>query len=134
MISGSGVDMILGMYHLRKMHLYFAFQEQKLYATVAAARPEEPIDPLGSVEWQRCLTPGRNGADIAVSGCTAIIAAKAEAPDHIAVAALQLDPKYASALYGRGQARKAAGDDARAQQDIDAAKQIRPDIEQRFGK
>ncbi len=49
-------------------------------------------------------------------------------------AALKLDPKYASALYGRGLARKGVGDAAGAAEDIAAAKQIRSDIEQGFGR
>ena len=35
-----GVDLILGMRQLRRLHLYFAFGERKLYATAIAAMPE----------------------------------------------------------------------------------------------
>ena len=49
-------------------------------------------------------------------------------------AALQLDPKLASAFYGRGLARLKSGDQAGADADIAAAKALAPDIADEFAR
>jgi tetratricopeptide (TPR) repeat protein len=47
---------------------------------------------------------------------------------------LAVDPKKASAFYGRGLARNKLGDDAGAAADMDAARAIQPDIADQFAK
>jgi cytochrome c-type biogenesis protein CcmH/NrfG len=48
--------------------------------------------------------------------------------------ALRLDPKLASALYGRGLARLRAGDQAGSDADISAAKMIAAGIDDDFAR
>ncbi len=49
-------------------------------------------------------------------------------------AALDLNPKFAAALYGRGLAKQKKGDRAGADADLTAAKALRPDIAEEFAK
>jgi tetratricopeptide (TPR) repeat protein len=48
--------------------------------------------------------------------------------------AIAINAKAASALYGRGYARKQQGDNADAMADMAAAKEIQPDVEQTYAK
>jgi hypothetical protein len=152
-----GVDMILGMRQLRRLHLYFAFGERKLYATATAATPE--VAPLlaGPQPWLGCIATGPGSADVAIQGCSSIIAAATEPRDRIATAysrraaayhrkaedkraladfeaALRIEPNFAYALYGRGLARQAAGDTPGGDADIAAAQRMQPDIAERFAR
>jgi tetratricopeptide (TPR) repeat protein len=111
-----GVDMVLGLYHLRKLHLFFAFIEHKLYATVGPEQVVSGADSYESAEWKRCFTLHGDSADIAISGCSTIINAGTQLKDHLALA-------YAR----RGEAYSAKGDQASAQRDFDAAFRIDPD-------
>jgi hypothetical protein len=49
-------------------------------------------------------------------------------------AALAIDPKMASSLYGRGVAERMNGREAASDADISAAKKIQPDIGERSAK
>ena len=111
-----GTDMVLGRYHLRKLHLFFAFAERKLYATVGPEAASDGADSYDSVEWKRCAALSSEGADIAISGCSTVINAGTKLQDHLAAA-------YAL----RGEAYSAKGDQASAQRDFDAAFRVDPD-------
>lgn len=113
-----GVDMVLGRYHLRKLHLFFAYIEHKLYVTVGPEQAVSGADSYESAEWQRCSTLRGDSADVAISGCSTIINAGTQLKDHLALA-------YAR----RGEAYAAKGDQASAQRDFDAAFRTDPGSE-----
>jgi Aspartyl protease len=152
-----GVDLILGLRQLRRLHLYFAFGERKLYATAIAATPEVPPIPAAARPWPGCIATGPGSADVAIQGCSSIIAAATESRELIATAysrraaayhrkaenakaladfesALRIEPNFAYALYGRGLTRRAAGDAAGGAADIAAAQRMQPDIAERFAR
>jgi len=152
-----GVDMILGMRQLRRLHLYFAFAERKLYATATAATPEVAPAPAMPRPWPDCIATGPGSANLVIQGCSSVIAAATEPRDLIATAysrraaayhrkaedkkaladfeaALRIEPNFAYALYGRGLVRQAAGDAAGGDADIAAAQRMQPDIAERFGR
>ena len=152
-----GVDMILGMRQLRRLHLYFAFRERKLYATAIAAELEAPPARAAPQPWPGCIATGPGSADVVIQGCSSIIAAATEPRDRVAIAfsrraaayhrrsedrmaladfeaALRIEPNFAYALYGRGLARWATGDAAGGRADIAAAERMQSDIVERFGR
>ena len=152
-----GVDMILGMRQLRSLHLYFAFQERKLYATAIAAAPEAPPAPAVPRPWPGCIATGPGSADVVIQGCSSIIEAGTEPRDHVATAysrraaayhrkeenrkaladfeaALRIEPNFPYALYGRGVVRQAQGDAAGGRADIAAARRMQQDVAERFGR
>ncbi len=157
-----GVDMILGMRQLRQLHLYLAFGERKLYATMAgdtAVSAPMTVPPLPATPhpWPSCITSAGSTADAVIVGCSSVIAAGATPREMVAIAysrraaawhrkteerkaladfeaALQIEPNFAFALYGRGLVRQASGDSAGGGADIAAAKRIQPDVADRFGR
>ena len=152
-----GVDLILGMRQLRRLHLYFAFGERKLYATAIAAMPEIAPVLAGPQPWPGCIATGSVSADAVIQGCSSVIAAGTESRELVAIAysrraaayhrkaenkkaladfeeALRIEPNFAYALYGRGLSRRMAGDVLGGDADIAAAQRIQQDIAQRFGR
>ena len=152
-----GADLILGMRQLGRMHLYFAFRERLLYASVQAGAADPPPATTEERSWPRCFASDPAAADAAIAGCSRIIVAGAVSKTLLAIAysrraaayhrraedakarhdfdaALDLEPRFAYALYGRGLVRQAAGDTEGGRADITAAQRLQPDIAQRFGR
>jgi len=147
-------DMILGMHQLRQLHLYIAYDEEKLYAT--------PLDPADIAKRQadlqallHCGGTAQGDETVTVEdrfkACSALLAApnqlpsarvmafinrglgnamKASFSDAIAdySAALAIDPQAVWAINDRGVALRQTGASDKALADFDYAIQIQPKI------
>ena len=127
-MAGGQADMVLGMRHLRGLHLFFAYGVKKLYVTTAhgdiaeqrarrglnaAAPGTEPLDRTNAEDFRRT-------ADNAI--------AKGDRDSAMAAIeeALRLDPTYALAHITRAELFAAKGLRSRALEDLDEAVRLEP--------
>ena len=134
-----------------------AYQRKGDYARAAADYGEvtrlQPnnIDAWSARCWVRAMSPGQ--AQQALADCEQALKIKAGVPDVLDTrgfvylklnqfdnaikdydAALKGDPRLAGSLYGRGIAKLRKGDRNGGSSDISAARQIRADIADEFGR